>query len=597
MARSSTPGGARKRPSGATHSPSRRTSSSTPTKKKQSIGGNSAAYLKAAEASGVDLSYWWPAPAADELEKSSKYYRRCTRPVGEFMGNWGCFFWTMYIPLQIYYFYGIVVLNKGNLMVPDSEFWYALLFELPDGISIQPTWYCWKMIAVWCLLQFVMEAFLPCFFPFGQGYIEGVTLKNGRRLKYPMNGLTAFFLTHLIYFSACYYEVPLLGLKIEADFVWKHMGSLMTCAVLTSHFFALWLYVSWGVLWRRHVDEPSFEEDYGVFDFRNFWNDYFMGVARNPRICHGSLWKKILPYAEDGFDLKRWWDGRTLTLWILLNWSYLAAQYYGCTLDRDTYEVTATCDATGDWNRIGPASWFIALTHAYYIFDYNWCEPAYLTTTDIRHDLFGFMLTYGMFGFLAMFYPVSFLGHLSGQGKGNEITENYFFTTIGILMYLFGMFMFRWCNIEKHRFRTKVADLKAEYYEAVPNDGGKSTLAGEAEYIAAGLRDYCIFGYNKPGDLKYLRTKEGSYLLFSGTWGYAKHFNYIGDLTMCVGWMIMCYSATHAWPVAPFGYVAYFWVMDIHRCGRDQERCAEKYGKDWDEYCKVAKWNILPGVY
>ena len=31
----------------------------------------------------------------------------------------------------------------------------------------------------------------------------------------------------------------------------------------------------------------------------------------------------------------------------------------------------------------------------YYIFDYNLVEPAYLTTTDIRHDLFGFMLTYG----------------------------------------------------------------------------------------------------------------------------------------------------------------------------------------------------------
>jgi len=506
------------------------------------------------------------------------------------MGNWGCLFWTLYIPVQIYYFYGIVVLNKGNLMVPDAKFWHALIYELPEGINIQPTWYCWKLVAVWILSQFAMEAWIPCWFPFGQGYLEGVTLKNGRKLWYPHNGLTAYFLTHAVYWMAAYY-----GWGITPYVVWENMGALMSVANLTSLLFALWLYVDWGIFWRRHVDDPSFEEDYGVFEYSNFFNDFFMGVARNPRICHGAFFKKMLPYAQDGFDLKRWWDGRTLTLWIVLNESYVASQYFGCTLQQNDGSWLATCDATGSFSRIGLASLFICITHFYYVFDYNYCEPAYLTTTDIRHDLFGFMLTYGMFGFLAMFYPLSFLGHLSAQGKGNEINDNYLQCAVGILMYVFGMVMFRWCNIEKHRFRTKVAALKQEYYDTTAKD--KASVAGEARFIAAGLEDFCIFLYNKPGDLDYIRTEEGSYLLCSGTWGRAKHFNYIGDLTMCVGWMIMCYSADHAWPIAPFGYVAYFWVMDIHRCGRDQDRCAAKYKKDWDKYCEKVTWNILPGVY
>lgn len=71
----------------------------------------------------------------------------------------------------------------------------------------------------------------------------------------------------------------------------------------------------------------------------------------------------------------------------------------------------------------------LLLTFRYYIFDYNLVEPAYLTTTDIRHDLFGFMLTYGDWGFLSRFYPISFMGFLAVQGgaKGGYITQNYIF--------------------------------------------------------------------------------------------------------------------------------------------------------------------------
>lgn len=34
----------------------------------------------------------------------------------------------------------------------------------------------------------------------------------------------------------------------------------------------------------------------------------------------------------------------------------------------------------------------------------------------------------------------------------------------------------------------------------------------------------------------------------------------------------------------------YFWLMDCHRCWRDEVRCSKKYGADWERY----KWLALP---
>jgi hypothetical protein len=35
----------------------------------------------------------------------------------------------------------------------------------------------------------------------------------------------------------------------------------------------------------------------------------------------------------------------------------------------------------------------------------------------------------------------------------------------------------------------------------------------------------------------------------------------------------------------------------VHREMRDEESCRAKYGKDWDKYCALVKWRIVPYVY
>eukprot|EP00449_Zooxanthella_nutricula_P039907 CAMPEP_0198607812 /NCGR_PEP_ID=MMETSP1462-20131121/155586_1 /TAXON_ID=1333877 /ORGANISM="Brandtodinium nutriculum, Strain RCC3387" /LENGTH=287 /DNA_ID=CAMNT_0044339619 /DNA_START=1 /DNA_END=861 /DNA_ORIENTATION=- len=285
------------------------------------------------------------------------------------------------------------------------------------------------------------------------------------------------------------------------------MGALLTGGVIVSTAMATWLYIDFGLLWWRHVDDPEFEEDWGVFNFSECINDWWLGVARNPRLFHSIL---TVP-----FDLKRFWNARPgLTLWVVGNQSYIAAMYFGCHL---TEAGQPMCAETGDWSRVSAAACMVAFAHWYYIFDYNWNEPAYLTTTDIRHDLFGWMLTYGDFGFLVWYYCFAFCGHISWLAK--PLTDNHVNFAIGTLIYIAAMYLFRVTNIQKHNFRTYIAN------------GGD-------------LSKYKVWG--KP--VEYIHTEEGSYLLTSGWWSFARHFNYIGDLTMCLGWAISSTGPGHVFP-------------------------------------------------
>ncbi|CAK9096325.1 unnamed protein product [Durusdinium trenchii] len=523
-----------------------------------------------------------PAPKASSRQaespgsKSVAVTRKQTRPMGEFYGNIGTGFWTFFIPVAIYYFYGILVMHQGRLVIPGPSFWNDLIWKLPDGISIRPCWGPTLVSLTWVACQAMGEIVLP-------GKLkEGVMLKNGRKLIYPMNGLLCFFLSHIGLYLCCKYEV------ITPYYVFENMGALLTEAVITSYVMALWLYVDFGIFWNRHVNDPEFEEDHGVFNYADFFNDYFMGVVRNPRLFHGIL--------KVPFDLKRFWNARPgLTGWVILNISYLASTYYNCKLpsaygpgdslffgDHEAKSqqigkmftnADSFCDAEGSFSNIGPAAVFITFAHWYYIFDYNLVEPAYLTTTDIRHDLFGFMLTYGDWGFLSRYYPISFMGFLAVQGGASNgfITKNYMFALIGILMYVFGMILFRITNIEKHLFRDHM------------NNGGT------VDKYRSPWSTRIIFGDKK---VEFIKTKEGSMLLTSGYWGLARHFNYIGDLTMCIGWAVACYDPSSPFPWLPISYCIYFWLMDCHRCWRDEVRCSKKYGADWDRYKQLS--DILP---
>jgi len=449
------------------------------------------------------------------------------------------------LPLYVYYFYGIAILHQGALVNPlDHGFWHELLYELPDGLNLWPTWKGFGGYALWIFLQMIGEMVLPV-----SRTDLGVTLKNGRRLPYPMNGTLAFFLSHVICYVLAYYDI------IEAQFVWRNMGSLITSSFIMVFSISTWMYIDFGLLWRRHVNDPEFEEDWGVFYLKDAMNDWWLGVARNPRFFH--KWINV------PLDWKRFSNVRTsLTIWVICNQSYLAAIYYGCRL----VDGQAVCNATGDFSNVGMPALLITAAHWYYCLDYNWNEPAYLTTTDIRHDLYGWMLSFGCMAWVAFFYPVTFLHHIAWQKA--PLNDNHTNFYIGLSLHLIGMYLFRVTNIQKHRFRNFISQ------------GGD-------------LSTYMVWG--KP--VEYIKTEEGSYLLTSGYWGLARHFNYIGDLVMCIGWAIACAGPSHGFPWAPASYVVYFWMMDIHRLWRDEQRCEIKYKQDWLRYKEAVPNFLIPVIW
>lgn len=101
---------------------------------------------------------------------------------------------------------------------------------------------------------------------------------------------------------------------------------------------------------------------------------------------------------------------------------------------------------------------------------------------------------------------------------------------------------------------------------------------------------YLIFCYT---DLKYIETAAGTRLLISGWWGASRHINYLGDWLMSIAWCLPCGYAT---PI-PYFYAIYFAVLLLHRQLRDDDKCRKKYGKDWERYCEIVKWRIIPGRF
>ena len=88
-------------------------------------------------------------------------------------------------------------------------------------------------------------------------------------------------------------------------------------------------------------------------------------------------------------------------------------------------------------------------------------------------------------------------------------------------------------------------------------------------------------------------TLTSNRLLTSGWWAYARKPNYTADWVQSLTWGLCIGTAS---PI-PYFYSVFFITVLIHRCGRDFERCAVKYGKDWERYCQIVRWKFIPYVY
>lgn len=392
------------------------------------------------------------------------------------------------LPLLVYYLWICLEYHHGVLVWPSPEM--LKQFPLPNWTSV-------GLVAAWLVFQSFLQVYAP-----GKR-VEGTPLRDGTRLSYTMNGWLVWWLTWAV--IAAGVALHFIPPTILAD----QFGPLLTTMNILTYLFSLYLYghgKRYGTPHERVTDTPIY--------------DFWLGTALNPRI--GT------------FDLKLFCEARPgLIGWVAIDLSLAAKQYQ--------LHGTVTTPMI-----------LVCLFHFWYIADYYFYEEAILTTWDIKHENFGWMLCWGDFVWVPFTYTIQ------AYYLVTHTHELSLWATVAlVLLNLTGYSIFRGANIQKHRFR---------------KDPTKPIWGKAAEYI---------------------QTALGVPLLASGWWGLARHMNYFGDLLMGLAWCLPCGFGS---PL-PYFYSAYFTILLVHRERRDHAMCAVRYGADWAEYCRRVKHRIVPGVY
>ncbi|XP_006898114.1 PREDICTED: lamin-B receptor-like [Elephantulus edwardii] len=353
------------------------------------------------------------------------------------------------------------------------------------------------------LLWFFLQA-LFYLLPVGK-VVEGTPLIDGRRLKYRINGFCAFILTSVGVGASLFWGVDL-------HYVYAHFLQLALAAIVFSVTLSVYLYARSLKMPRKELSPAS--SGNAIYDF-------FIGRELNPRI--------------GAFDLKYFCELRPgLMGWVLINLAMLLAEMK--LHSRDTPSL---------------AMILVNSFQLLYVVDALWNEEAVLTTMDIIHDGFGFMLAFGDLVWVPFIYSFQAFYLVNHP---NEISWPFVFASVTLK--LCGYVIFRCANSQKNAFRKDPTNPRLAH-------------------------------------LKTIHTSTGKNLLVSGWWGFVRHPNYLGDLIMALAWSLPC-GFNH---ILPYFYVIYFTMLLIHREARDEQHCRKKYGLAWEKYCQRVPYRIFPYVY
>ena len=405
----------------------------------------------------------------------------------EFFGPVGAFIITLGLPLMITILYSVC--NENGCSILDPHF--PTLSELVSPVAC-------LIFITWFLLHVVIYML-----PIGH-VVPGTYLRDGTRLKYKINGLHAFIISHILFI------IVYVLYKAPVRFVYDNYIAMAIASIFFSFVIAFCMYTHSFV--GKHLLALGGNSGNPVYDF-------FIGRELNPR--NGS------------FDWKAFCELRPgLIGWVMINYCMLVTQY-------EKHGVVSI------------SMILVCIFQCWYVLDALWFEEAILTTMDIVHDGFGFMLVFGDLSWVPFTYSLQ-----SRFLVDNPTELSLWFICIIISLKVFGYAIFRLSNSQKDKFRKDPSHPSVRH-------------------------------------LKTLKTYKGSKLIVSGWWGMCRHPNYLGDLIMALSWSLPCGFTN----LVPYFYVIYFSILLIHRQLRDEEQCRNKYGKDWDQFCKIVKWRLIPGLY
>lgn len=269
----------------------------------------------------------------------------------------------------------------------------------------------------------------------------------------------------------------------------------------------------------------------------NHFYDFFLGAWLNPRI--GNL------------DLKMF--GEVRVSWIMFFYITFSAAY--------KHYLT--------YNVVTPNMALIVVAQFLYTNAIMKGEDCIPTTWDIFHERWGWMLIFWNISGVPFVYTVQAV-FLSKRTPDYVVYPTW--VTVALFVTLFvAYYIWDTTNSQKNRFRLK---LTGSY---VPRPWAFPQLPwGTLE------------------NPEYITTAAGSPLLVDGWYKYARKIHYTVDIIMAATWAASCGFSNFI----PWFYVLFFGsFLLFHRVTRDEARCAKKYGKDWEVYCKKVPYRFIPYVY
>jgi len=269
----------------------------------------------------------------------------------------------------------------------------------------------------------------------------------------------------------------------------------------------------------------------------SFLYDLFMGALLNPRI--GKL------------DLKMWAE-------IRIPWKILFFISLSAALKEK--ELSGT---------VSPQLLFMVLAHFLYV---NACmkgEECIPTTWDIFYEKWGYMLIFWNFSGVPFTYCFTSLYLLKMRELNTPVQSSWMYNAAVYVLLLVGYYVWDTANSQKNKFRMQQTGsfIKRNTFPQLP----WGTLENPT----------------------YIKTEHGSLLLTGGWWGVARKIHYTADLMMALSWGLIARFDSGI----PYFYFCFFLIVLSHRVSRDMERCASKYGADWDKYCKQVPYIFIPGVF
>ena len=206
-----------------------------------------------------------------------------------------------------------------------------------------------------------------------------------------------------------------------------------------------------------------------------------------------------------------------------------------------------------------PGVYFYAAFFTFYVFDYFVFERVQLYTYDLIHERLGFMLLWGGLIVYGWLYILPLWGMAAHPDPGFSTTWTYVWLIGATALFALGWTITRGANMQKY------------FFKRWPDRKFLGII--EPKYIQAGDRK----------------------ILYSGFWGVARHFNYMGEgfLSLSIALIFGHFGNPWAWT-----YFVVIVTLFTFRQRNDDELCAEKYGPEkWAEYKSKVKYRICPGIY